>query len=180
MLFSIIKHTHFFSCQASKLSIVHFIYLLLKGMAQIHRIELQAEIKSSPEKLFNVYKNKTFLLPKISPHKLQSIKVLEGDGKSVGSIRLWTYNMGAPVIAKDRIDAIDEKNNSMTFELIGGEVTKYFMNFKATIKVTNEGNRNSVNWSLEYEKANEDVPTPYSHLDYLVGVSREVDAYLLL
>lgn len=63
-------------------------------MAQICRLELQTEIKSSPDRIFDIYKNKTSLMPKISPDKLKSIEVLEGDGKSVGSVRLWTYVMG--------------------------------------------------------------------------------------
>ena len=63
-------------------------------MAQLCKLELQTEMKSSPDRVFDIYKNKTSLMPKISPDKLQSIQVLEGDGKSVGSIRLWTYFMG--------------------------------------------------------------------------------------
>ncbi|KAA8529041.1 hypothetical protein F0562_033471 [Nyssa sinensis] len=118
-------------------------------------------------------------MPKICPGKFQSIEVLEGDGKSVGSVRLWTYIMGNPVIAKDKIDAIDEEKKSISFNLIGGEVTKYYQSFKATLQATSEGNANLVKWTLEYEKANEDVPTPYSHLDFLLAQSRHVDAYLL-
>lgn len=63
-------------------------------MAQLHKIELQTQIKSPPEKFFDIYKNKSHLMPKICPNKLQSIQVAQGDGKSVGSVRLWTYVMG--------------------------------------------------------------------------------------
>lgn len=63
-------------------------------MAQLHKLELQTLIISSPQKFFDVYHTKTSLMPSISPDKLQSIEVLEGDGKSVGSVRLWTYVMG--------------------------------------------------------------------------------------
>ncbi|KAL2485003.1 MLP-like protein [Abeliophyllum distichum] len=148
-------------------------------MSQIRKIELQTQIRSSPDRIFDIYKNKSYLMPKISPDKLQSIEVVEGDGISVGSVRLWTYVMGVPVIAKDRIDAIDEEKKSITFELIGGEVTKYFKNFKATLEATAKADKNIVKWSLEYEKASEDVPTPYSHLEFLVNASTDVDAFLL-
>lgn len=63
-------------------------------MAQLRRLHLETEIKCSPDKLFDVYKNKIGLLAKISPDKLRSIEVLEGDGKTVGSVRLWTYVLG--------------------------------------------------------------------------------------
>ncbi|PIN09120.1 hypothetical protein CDL12_18296 [Handroanthus impetiginosus] len=148
-------------------------------MAQLHRLELQTQISSSPDKIFDIYKNKTYLMPNITPDKLLSIQVLEGDGKSVGSVRLWTYVMGIPVIAKDKIVDVDEENKSITFELIGGEVTKYFKCFKATFEATAKADKNIVRWSLEYEKASEDVPNPHSHLEFLVNVSREIDAYLL-
>lgn len=63
----------------------------------------------------------------------------------------------------------------MTFELIGGEVTNYYKSFKATM----EAQSNMVKWSLEYEKADESVPNPHSHLAFLLNQSKEVDAYLL-
>ncbi|KAK4423444.1 MLP-like protein [Sesamum alatum] len=148
-------------------------------MAQLHKLQLQTQIRSSPDKIFDVYKNKTHLMPTISPDKLQSIQVLQGDGKSVGSVRLWTYVMGVAVIAKDKIVAVDEENKSITFELIGGEVTKYFNVFRATFEARSEGDMNMVKWSVEYEKASEDVPHPHSHLEFLVNLSREVDAFLL-
>ncbi|KAI5676601.1 hypothetical protein M9H77_07551 [Catharanthus roseus] len=78
-----------------------------------------------------------------------------------------------PVIAKDRVDSVDEVNKRIAFELIGGEVTNYFKSFKATLEASENGNANIVKWTLEYEKANEDVPTPNSHLDFLLSVSKE-------
>ncbi|KAI3453135.1 hypothetical protein Pfo_009798 [Paulownia fortunei] len=148
-------------------------------MAQLHKLELQTQITSPPDIFFDIYKNKTYLMPSISPDKLQSIQVLEGDGKSVGSVRLWTYVMGVPVIAKDKIVAVDEENKSITFELIGGEVTKCFKSFKATLEATAKADMNIVKWVLEYEKASEDVPSPHSHLEFLVNMATEIDAYLL-
>ncbi|CAA0817173.1 Polyketide cyclase/dehydrase and lipid transport superfamily protein [Striga hermonthica] len=148
-------------------------------MAQLHKIELQTQIRSSPSKLFDVYKNKIYLMPKICPNKVEKVDVLEGDGKSLGSVRLWTYVMGVPVIAKDKIVAVDEEKRSITFELIDGEVTKYFNHFKATfVATTAKANMNLVKWILEYEKASEDVPNPSGHLEFLANMVMEIDAYL--
>ncbi|XP_052205520.1 MLP-like protein 423 [Diospyros lotus] len=145
-------------------------------MAQICKLESQTEIKSSPDRLFDIYKNKINLMPKICPSKIQSIQVLEGDGRSEGSVRLWTYILGGtPVIAKDKIYAMDEENKLITFDLIGGEITKYYNNFKATLQAT----PNLAKWTLGYEKANEDIPTPHSNIDFLKSITREVDDYLL-
>lgn len=37
----------------------------------------------------------------------------------------------------------------------------------------------TVKWTLEYEKANEDVAAPMAHLQFLVTLAKEVDSYLL-
>lgn len=79
------------------------------------------------------------------------------------------------MIAKDKIVAVDEAKKSITFELIDGEVTKYFKSFKARL----EGGVDTVKWSLEYEKASEEVPHPHSHLHFLMAMAAEIDAYLL-
>lgn len=63
-------------------------------MAQICKLEVQTQIKSSSKRFFDVYLNNSSLLPKICPDKIRSVEVLEGNGKSVGSVRLWTYNLG--------------------------------------------------------------------------------------
>ncbi|KAG9142300.1 hypothetical protein Leryth_007723 [Lithospermum erythrorhizon] len=149
-------------------------------MAQIQKLEIQAKIKSSPRKIFYIYKNKGSLMPKIVPNKVQMVKVIEGDGTCVGSIRLWTYNMEVfLVVAKDRIEAVDEENQRITFEVIGGEVTNYFKSFKATLQTKFEHPGNFIKWTLEYEKVDENVPTPHNHLEFLVELAKDVDSYLL-
>ncbi|KAL0326889.1 UNVERIFIED_CONTAM: hypothetical protein Sangu_1766900 [Sesamum angustifolium] len=101
------------------------------------------------------------------------------DDKRLLCVRNAYRVTGVAVVAKDKIVAVDEANKSITFELIGGEVTKYFNTFRATFQATVEGDRNMLTWSVEYEKASEDVPHPHSHLEFLVNLSREVDAFLV-
>lgn len=80
------------------------------------------------------------------------------------------------MVAKDKIVGLDEVNKSITFEIIDGEVMKYFKSFKATLVAAGV---DAVKWSLEYEKASEDVPHPHSHLQFLGAMARDIDAYLL-
>lgn len=80
------------------------------------------------------------------------------------------------MIAKDKIVAVDEANKSITFEIIDGEVMKYFKSFKATLEAAGV---DSVKWSVEYEKASEEVPHPHSHLHFLEAMARDIDAYLV-
>lgn len=63
-------------------------------MAQIAKMEVQAEIKSPASKFHEVCSRKVYLVPKACPEKIKSIEVVEGDWKTVGSVQLWTYFIG--------------------------------------------------------------------------------------
>ena len=66
-------------------------------MAQIAKIEVQLEIKSSAEKFYEVFRSKQYLLPKICPDVVKNIKLIEGDWESVGSIKEWAYVAGIKI-----------------------------------------------------------------------------------
>lgn len=58
------------------------------------KIEMEVELKSEAEKVWNSMRESTTLFPKALPQHYQSIQILEGDGKSVNSVRLVTYPQG--------------------------------------------------------------------------------------
>ncbi|KAI6668163.1 hypothetical protein NL676_028575 [Syzygium grande] len=60
-------------------------------MAQSVTVEAQMELKSPAEKVYEIFRRKSYLLPEIAPHMVKDIKLLAGDWESVGSVRLWTY-----------------------------------------------------------------------------------------
>lgn len=56
--------------------------------------EMEVEVKSAPEKFWEAIRGSTDLFPKVFPEQYKSIDILEGDGKSVGSVRLVNYAPG--------------------------------------------------------------------------------------
>ncbi|KAF9592028.1 hypothetical protein IFM89_011611 [Coptis chinensis] len=83
-------------------------------------------------------------------------------------------------VTKEKIVAVDDKNGSITFEVMEGDpMLNSFKSFALRIHVTGNGERSFVKWSLEFEKANEDVPHPNLFLDLLAKVTKKLDAYLL-
>lgn len=58
------------------------------------KLEVDVEVKCSADKYWECIKDATFILPKYFPDQYKCIKVLEGDGKSVGSVRHITYGKG--------------------------------------------------------------------------------------
>ena len=78
-------------------------------------------------------------------------------------------------------EGIDEKNKSITFRLMEGDVMKLYNNFKHTLQVTDapEGSGASAKMTLEYEKRNPDVPEPTMYLDMAAALFKSIDAYLV-
>ncbi|XVF85375.1 hypothetical protein PTKIN_Ptkin17bG0112600 [Pterospermum kingtungense] len=90
-------------------------------MAQIVKVEAQTEIKSSSDKLYDIFRNKIYLLSKICPQEFKDGKVLQGDWNSVGCVREWSYTAaGNTETVKETIEAIDDKNKSITFVVLVG------------------------------------------------------------
>jgi hypothetical protein len=77
------------------------------------------------------------------------------------------------------VESIDEENKSITYKVIDGEIAKNYKVFKSTAQVTPKGNGCLVKWTIEYEKAYEDVPTPNKYNDFTANMSKAVEAYLL-
>lgn len=57
-------------------------------------VEVGVEVKSSPDKFWTAIHASTKLIPRIFPPHHKSIRIIEGDGNSVGTIRLLKYAQG--------------------------------------------------------------------------------------
>lgn len=62
--------------------------------SNLGKIDVEVEVKTPADKFWNGIRDSTNLFPKASPHEYKSIEVVEGDGKSVGSVRLIKYAEG--------------------------------------------------------------------------------------
>ncbi|KAJ3679584.1 hypothetical protein LUZ60_017595 [Juncus effusus] len=142
---------------------------------------LELEVKSTPEKFWGAIRDSSELFPKVFPEQYKSIEVIEGDGKSVGSVRLVKYTEGMPMVtfAKEKIEVADEENKLVSYSVIGGEIINFYKNFKATLKISPKGDTTLVNWTLEYEKASEEVPEADLIKETASKTFNDLDAYLL-
>lgn len=59
------------------------------------KAEVEVEVKSSADKFWRALRDSTDLFPKIFPDEYKSIEIVEGDGKSAGTIRLLKYAEGS-------------------------------------------------------------------------------------
>ncbi|XWS69347.1 hypothetical protein CRYUN_Cryun04dG0171500 [Craigia yunnanensis] len=149
-------------------------------MAQIAKMEVQTEIKSSADKFYDVFRNKLHLMLKISPQQFKDGKVVEGDWKSVGSVREWTYAAAGSIeTRKEAIEAVDDKSKTIIYSMLDGDMMKCYKTFKPILNVTASGQGSLVKWTVVYEKQNDNIPAPIKYKDFLVSWNKNVDAYLL-
>ncbi|XP_028081234.1 kirola-like [Camellia sinensis] len=87
-------------------------------------------------------------------------------------------DFGGSESAKERIEAIDVDNKSVTFNLLEGDVLKVYKTFKSTLQVTNMDDGCLIKVTLAYEKQHEDTPPPTMYLDFVANVSKDIEAYL--
>ncbi|KAK4485783.1 hypothetical protein RD792_008430 [Penstemon davidsonii] len=145
------------------------------------KLEVEVEVKSSAEKIWESMKNFSTLFPKAFPDLYQSIEILEGDGKSVGSIRLIKYSPGLALISTstEKIESVDEENKTLSYTIIDGDMLKFYSSFKATISLAPKGDGAVVKFVSEFIKASEEVPQPDLFKDFIVKNFQDLDAYLL-
>ncbi|XP_038975320.1 MLP-like protein 423 [Phoenix dactylifera] len=145
------------------------------------KAEVEVEVKSPADKFWGALRDSTDLFPKIFPEQYKSIEIVEGDGKSVGTIRILKYAEGFPIVtfSKERIEVADDANKQVSCSVIDGELVGFYKAFKATLQVVPKGEGGLVKWCLDYEKANEEVPQPDLLQETAVKTFKGLDAYLL-
>ncbi|EPS70333.1 hypothetical protein M569_04429 [Genlisea aurea] len=147
------------------------------------KIEVSVELKSDANKIWESIKESANFFPKALPHQYDSIEVLEGDGKSIGSVRLVKFKNGLSEISttKEKIVDFDEETKTISYTVIDGSLVNYYNNFKASLSVSsiNGESGSSVKWSAEFEKTSEQVPDPELIKGFAVKSFQDLDAFLL-
>ncbi|KAI3835515.1 hypothetical protein MKX03_000985 [Papaver bracteatum] len=150
-------------------------------MAQLHKLVFETEIKCSADKYFGLFSHNATQLPGLFPKIFKSVEVIEGEGTSVGSIRLSKYVLGEKeTTSKDRVIAFDQEKRSITNEIMEGEIMNYYKALSAKLDVVPKqcaaGNESFIKWSLEFEKVNNNIPDPTAYIDALKLVTKELNS----
>ncbi|TXG56349.1 hypothetical protein EZV62_017662 [Acer yangbiense] len=150
-------------------------------MATTGKLEVDVEVKSPADKFWGSIRDSTSLFPRAFPHDYKSIQVLEGDGKASGSVRLFTYAEGSPIVKKstEKIEHVDDVNMKVSYSVIDGDLLEYYKVFKGFIAVIPKGDGSLVKWSCEFEKTSHEIPDPDAIKEFVVKNFKEVDDYIL-
>lgn len=89
---------------------------------------------------------------------------------------------GSPAAAKIKMRVVDDVKKSIVYEIMDGDVLKHYKVFRAKLEAVNGGlnkvGGNFAKWTIEYQKANENVPSPETYMELAVKVSKGLDAYI--
>ncbi|KAI8017708.1 hypothetical protein LOK49_LG04G01426 [Camellia lanceoleosa] len=83
---------------------------------------------------------------------------------------------GKILTSEETIVAVDKKNKSMTYNLIGGDLMKLYKEINVTSQATTIDEKNCLTWICEYEKLNENVYAPHQLKDFVTQVTNTIDA----
>lgn len=82
-------------------------------------------------------------------------------------------------MTKEMVEVIDEEKKLLTLKLIDGDLSELYKTFRATFHVETNGDIDSVTWTLEYEKHNDDVEDPLTILGLLINLTRDIESHHL-
>ena len=85
---------------------------------------------------------------------------------------------GKAVMSKEILEKVDNENQSITYNVIGGVLEETYQSFKFIVQAIPKDEETLVRWTLIYEKINVDVPDPNAMLQFGINVTTEIDAYL--
>ncbi|KAK9027901.1 hypothetical protein V6N11_067722 [Hibiscus sabdariffa] len=147
----------------------------------VHKLEVDVEIKASPEQFHDMFANKPHHVHHTCYDKIQGCELHEGEWGKVGTVVDWSYvHDGKAKKAKEVIEAIDPDKNLITFRVIEGDLMEEYKSFVLTIQVSpkSEGSGSVVHWTLEYVKLHEEIDHPETLLEFVKDVSKDIDTHL--
>ncbi|XAR72235.1 hypothetical protein NMG60_11018805 [Bertholletia excelsa] len=150
-----------------------------ENTAHTKKAETCVELQCSAHKFFEFFTTKAYLMPQICPEFISSVQTVKGDWGDPGSVRVWHYVAGNFETSKEKIEAIDKQNNTVTFIALEGDIANQYPVFKFTLGTTAKDEGCSVKGSVEYEKKTEATPAPAKYLDLVGLLSKRIENYLL-
>ncbi|KAF4395479.1 hypothetical protein CsatB_022144 [Cannabis sativa] len=150
-------------------------------MACTGKLHVEVEVKSHADKVWESLRDFIYIYPKAFPHDYKSVEVLEGDGIKPGSVRFITYGEGSPLVkvSKERIEVVDVPNKIFCYNVIEGDLLKYYKSFKANVQVVPKEEGSVLKWSCEFEKATDETPDPDAIKDFAIKNFKELDDYII-
>ena len=83
------------------------------------------------------------------------------------------------MISKEIVEAVDEKNKSITYTIFEGDMMQFYKTLKVTFQVMSNGEKNYIKSTYEYQKLNPEIPAPEQFKDFVAEIIKMIDEYHL-
>ncbi|XP_057723467.1 MLP-like protein 43 [Arachis stenosperma] len=150
-------------------------------MAICGKISVEFAIQIPASKFFHILAKEFHNIQNIC-ERVHGANLHQGDDwHSTDSVKNWTCHIDGKVITcKEKIETIDEEKKSISYIIFDGDISQNYKLFKTNVQVTETNNECAcVKWTIEFEKINEDVKTPYGYLEFYEKGTKEVNDHLL-
>nr|A0A2U9GHG9.1 RecName: Full=Thebaine synthase 1 [Papaver somniferum]AWQ63979.1 thebaine synthase 1 [Papaver somniferum] len=145
----------------------------------VGKLSTELEVDCDAEKYYNMYKHGEDV-QKAVPHLCVDVKVISGDPTRSGCIKEWNVNIDGKTIRSVEETTHNDETKTLRHRVFEGDMMKDFKKFD-TIMVVNpkpDGNGCVVTRSIEYEKTNENSPTPFDYLQFGHQAIEDMNKYL--
>ncbi|XP_061336899.1 MLP-like protein 34 [Gastrolobium bilobum] len=148
-------------------------------MALTGKLSVEVGIQASAAKFFKLFAAELHDVQNLADI-VHETKVHQGDWHSIGSVKQWTYTLDGKVVScKEKVESIDEEKKTITYSLFDGDVAQKYKTFKLIFQVIDKNDgRAAVNWTIEYERINEDIQPPFSYIEYFYKFATSIDGNL--
>ncbi|RZC61270.1 hypothetical protein C5167_023038 [Papaver somniferum] len=160
--------------------------VVVDHIEESHPVEVEA--KCSADLFYGMFKEDMTQLTNHFPQYFKSVEILEGDGKTLGTVKLWKYALpGHPAdeefTVKETITKVDDENRSITYSVLEGScLLNTYKDFTVTVSVTpKEGAEDSeciVRWCFDLAKEHDGVPHPHPYMELVDFISKELGSIL--
>ncbi|GMI75181.1 MLP-like protein 28 [Hibiscus trionum] len=146
------------------------------------KLEADVEIQASPQQFHHTFVSyKLRDVQHTCSDKIQGVDLQQGEWGKVGSIINWTYvHEGETKVAKDVIEAMDPDKHLITFRMIEGDLLKEHKSISLSFQASpmSGGSGSIVHLTLEYERLHDGIAHPESLQQFLVDLTKDIDAHL--
>ncbi|KAJ9563787.1 hypothetical protein OSB04_008947 [Centaurea solstitialis] len=142
------------------------------------KLIMSLDISSHGDIFHDIFKHRPDEFASVSPDKIHGCDI-DGQRGVVGSVLCWNYTVdGKKQTAKEVVEELDEKNHKIVMKVIEGDLLgDLYKSFKLIFHVEPKGDGQLAVWTLEFEKLNKNVPYPTAFMDFLLDVTRDMDAH---
>ncbi|KAI3859045.1 hypothetical protein MKX03_008553 [Papaver bracteatum] len=133
----------------------------------VGKLVTQLEVNCDADEFYKIWKHHEEV-PQAVSHLFPAVKVVKGDGLVSGCIKEWHYILEGKAMSAMEETTHNDETRTLRHQVVEGEVMKDYKAFASIIEVDPKpnGHGSIVTWSIEYEKINEDSPTPFAYLEF--------------